>query len=140
MTVTDLPRFVPLLKEAISLNPKLSPRINVQALTWGDSKDLKSFLENKPLPDLILVSDCIYYEASIQPLISTLENLCKDRHSECKILLSYESRDYLESKKKIAAEFFRTVGELFWIKPFKTSDCHEDYASDDIRVIQLMLK
>ena len=137
MTVTDLPRFVPLLKEGISLNPKLSQRINVQALTWGDSKDLNCL--EKPLPDLILVSDCIYYEASIQPLISTLENLCKDR-PECKILLSYESRDYLESKKKIAAEFFRTVGELFWIKPFKTSDCHEDYASNDIRVIQLMLK
>jgi hypothetical protein len=141
VTLTDLPRFVPLLKESISLNPKLSQqRINVQALTWGDSEDLKSFLEeNKPLPDLILISDCIYYEASIQPLISTLENLCKD-NSECKILLSYESRDYLESKKKIAAEFFRTIGELFWIKPFKTSDCHEDYASNDIRVIQLMLK
>ena len=79
MTVTDLPRFVPLLKESIDLNPKISQqRINVQALTWGDSEDLKIFLEeNKPLPDLILISDCIYYEASIQPLISTLENLCK---------------------------------------------------------------
>ena len=134
--MTDLPRFVPLLKEGVCLNPKLSHIINVQSLTWGEVDDLNTLA---PPPDLILVSDCIYYEASIQPLITTLEILCK-KQSGCQILLSYEKRDYLETKKKIEAEFFRTVGELFWIKPFRTSDCHEDFASDDIRVIQLMLK
>ena len=117
MTVTDLPRFVPLLKEAISLNPKLSPRINVQALTWGDSKDLKSFLENKPLPDLILVSDCIYYEASIQPLTSTLENLCKDRHPECKILLNAGVPQVeLSNSQSQQMEFFEGEGPFGYLR------------------------
>ena len=49
-------------------------------------------------------------------------------------------RDYLESKKKISKEFFRAVGEYFKILPFKTGECHEEYASDDIRVIQLLPK
>ena len=49
-------------------------------------------------------------------------------------------RDYLESKKKISKEFFRAVGEYFKILPFKTGDCHEEYASDDIHVIQLLPK
>ena len=77
VTLTDLPRFVPLLKEGIHLNPKLSHNINIQALTWGEPEDLRRSVSLIPPPDLILVSDCIYYEASIQPLISTLVSCMK---------------------------------------------------------------
>lgn len=138
VTVTDLPRFVSLLQESINSNSNLKANISAQALTWGQTSDLEALA--LPTPDLVLVSDCIYYEASVEPLISTLKELCCRSEKNCQILLSYEKRDYLESKKKIEAEFFRKVGEHFWIKPFRTSDCHEEFASDDIKVIRLMLK
>ena len=103
-------------------------------MSWGEDKDVQDL---DFVPDLILVSDCIYYEASVKPLISTLKSICGEA---TKILISYEARDYLESKKAIAKEFFRAVGEDFHIKPFPTSACHEEYSSDDIRVIQLLPK
>jgi len=142
VTLTDLPRIVPLLEEGIALNCNLT-NINAKALTWGS--DLTDFLEENDkiietgYYDLILVSDCIYYEASVEPLIKTLIKLC-ELNKDCQILISYESRDYLESKKKIAVDFFRAVGEHFKILPYKTEECHEDYASDDIRVIKLTPK
>ena len=141
VTVTDLPRVVPLLEEGIALNSNLT-NIEAAALTWGadDLPKLTSMLKDHPSSDyydLILVSDCIYYEASVNPLILTLTTLCQ-LNPKSRILLSYEVRDYLESKKKIAADFFRAVGEHFRILPFKTEECHPDYACDDIRVIQLL--
>ena len=133
--MTDLPRFVPFLKEGISLNPWLAGSIEAKAVTWGNVDDLESI----ETPDLVVVSDCIYYQASVDPLISTLKAL-SHRNPECVILLSYEVRDYLESKKEVAREFFRTVGQYYRIVPISTNECHEDYASDDIRVIKLVFK
>lgn len=132
-----MPRILPLLQESIDLNqPQLKGKVDALALTWGEAKDLQNLEED---PDLILVSDCIYYEASVKPLISTLESLCR-RNPKCVILLSYETRDYLESKRIIAKEFFRAVSEHFQILPFATQACHQEYACDDIRVIKLLPK
>lgn len=134
--LTDLPRIVPLLEEGIALNKhKINTKIEARSLTWGDLSDSES-LKNEQI-DLILISDCIYYEASVKPLIQTLINLS---HPGVKILISYEKRDYLESKVKIEKEFFREIGANFQILPFKTEDCHEEFASDDIKVIQLVPK
>jgi len=133
VTVTDLPRFVPLLEEGIALNSNLT-NINAKALTWGSDDNDKNI--ETGYYDLILVSDCIYYEGSVEPLIKTLIKLC-ELNKHCRVLFTYEVRDYSESKKKTAVEFFRAVGEHFRILPYKTEECHEDYASDDIRVIQL---
>jgi len=142
VTVTDLPRVIPLLEEAIALNSNLK-NIEAKALTWGEWTEENSFEEkeekNETCYDLILVSDCIYYEACVEPLIQTLTKFCK-LNKNCRVLLSYEVRDYSEVKKKISKEFFRAVGEYFKILPFKTGECHEEYASDDIRVIQLLPK
>lgn len=132
VVITDLPRILPLLQEGIALNPNLS-NIEARALSWGHQEDLDQL---EFVPDLVLVSDCIYYEASVDPLISTLKSLVGSQ-TATRILLSYEVRDYLESKKIIAKEFFRAVGENFRIKPFPTSACHEEFSSDDIRVIEL---
>lgn len=135
--LSDLPRILPLLQEGIDLNKgHFKGQIEARALSWGQEQDLQQL---EDVPDLILVSDCIYYEASVKPLISTLNGLCR-RNRNCVILLSYETRDYLESKKVIAKEFFRAVSEHFQICPFGTQACHEDYACDDIRVIKLLPK
>ena len=107
MTVTDLPRFVPLLQKSINSNSNLKANISAQALTWGQSSDLEAL--DLPTPDLVLISDCIYYEASVEPLISTLKDLCGSSEKNCQILLSYEKRDYLESKKKIEGILIRVI-------------------------------
>ena len=142
MIITDLPRIVPLLEEGISLNKTHLSNVQARSLTWSVDEDLE-FLEVENL-NLILVSDCIYYEASVKRLIQTLRNLCdyqfKKWKKSVKILLAYEVRDYLESKQVIAKKFFRAVSEVFQIRPFSTADCHEEYASDDIKVIQLFPK
>ena len=129
-----MPRILPFLEEAIEANKELktSGILEAKALTWG--QDLKDLDSN---PDLIIVSDCIYYEASVEPLIQTLKAL-KQKNPKVDILLSYEVRDYLESKRKIAQAFFRAASSAdFQIRPFPTEACHAEYASDDIRVLQL---
>lgn len=134
VTLTDFPRFVTLLKEGIDLNKNALKfgKITASPLTWG-SDDFRNI---KPVPDLILASDCLYYQASVDPLISTLKNLC-DLKKGCKVLLSYENR---EEKKTVQIDFFRKVHQDFHIRPFKTSQCHEEFSSDDIRVIELLPK
>ena len=63
--MTDLPRVIPLLEEAIALNSNLK-NIEAKALTWGELTEENSFEEKEEKTetcyDLILVSDCIYYE------------------------------------------------------------------------------
>ena len=95
--MTDLPRVLPLLEEAIALNSNLK-NIEAKALTWGDLTEENSFEEkeekkNETCYDLILVSDCIYYEASVEPLIQTLTKFCK-LNKNCRVLLSYEVWQY----------------------------------------------
>ena len=77
-------------------------------------------------PDLIVISDCVYYESSLAPLIFTLRELASAKlHKEAQqeeenskaghslnessqqstiapppVLLSYEIRDYSPAKKK----------------------------------------
>jgi len=70
-----LDRLVPLLEETISLNEQISSenRLTAQALHWGDQEQIENFSGNPP--DLILVADCVYYEASVVPLVDTLEKL-----------------------------------------------------------------
>ncbi len=132
--LTDLPKFLPLLQEGIDLNsPDISSRLQARALSWGDSDDVKELAFTA---DLILVSDCIYYEASVGPLLTTLRELCSAKKGSF-VLLSYEVRDDFEDKKQIARDFFRAAHEFFHIKPYKTSECHEEFNSDDIRVIRL---
>ena len=89
-------------------------------------------------PDLILVSDCVYFEESLAPLIFTLRELVKASNNSATILLSYEIRDYSEKKKKVKEDFFSLAERYFLIKEIPTSDCHEEYASEDIKVIKMI--
>lgn len=131
--MTDLDRLVPLLNESISLNESLQHRVKAQALHWGDQDQIETFSKNPP--DLILVADCVYYEASIEPLVDTLASLSS--FSRCPILLSYEIRDEFEEKRAVKEKFFELARKSFCIKEFETSDCHQDYAADDIKVLRL---
>jgi predicted nicotinamide N-methyase len=131
-TLTDLDRLIPLLEESISLNDHID-RIQARPLHWGDPDQVESFSKNPP--DLILVADCVYYEASVVPLVVTLETLSS--FAGCPVLLSYEVRDDFEDKREVKEKFFALVKKSFRITEFQTSDCHPEYAADDIKVVRL---
>lgn len=136
-TITDLDRLVPLLEETVSLNDHIfqsqKDRLKARPFHWGDNDQAQSFAPNPP--DLILLADCIYYEASIQPLIDSL--LALSSFKSCPILLSYENRDYYEDKRIIKEKFLDLVKLSFKVTCYQTSDCHEDFAADDIKVLRL---
>ena len=108
VTLTDLDRCLPLLNEGIRNNLDLFRGQNIRAcpLTWGKVDQVQNIVKEAAevkygAPDLILVSDCVYYEASVAPLILTLRELARSAGSSgTTILLSYEVRDYSPEKKK----------------------------------------
>lgn len=55
--MTDLPEVLPLLEKNIELNKDiLKGNTSASVLVWG------SYENTLPVPDFILVSDCIYYD------------------------------------------------------------------------------
>ena len=67
---------MPLLEKNVDRNREaFSGKIEAKELRWGVDEDLKCF-ETDPAVDIVLVSDCIYYEASIKPLVQTLAKIC----------------------------------------------------------------
>ena len=57
--------------------------------------------------DIIFISDCIYYEMSLEPLISVINNLV---HSESVVILSYEERP---EKLQLYETFFKMIRESY---------------------------
>ena len=155
VTLTDLDRFIPLLEEGISANcnlfgtcePTSDPKfrfIRALPLNWGNAADIRNICKKSDNgvggpPDLIVVSDCVYYEASIAPLIFTLRELASSGKHSVPILLSYEVRDYSPEKKRVKEAFFALAQRYFTIKEVPTEDCHSEYSSDDIKVIKMLL-
>ena len=155
VTLTDLPRILPLLEEGISANHALIENTRKQKenhfiralpLKWGNINDVKEVCRKTTKngkevdgpPDLILVSDCVYFEESLAPLIFTLRELVKSSDNSASILLSYEVRDYSEKKKKVKEDFFALASRYFLIQEIPTEECHEEYASEDIKVIKMV--
>jgi len=139
VTLTDLDRIQPLLEEGIRLN-KAALRssgvaLRAAALTWGSAEEVEAVCGPFGPPDLITVSDCVYYQASVAPLVFTLKELSKLRRAP--VLLSYEDRDYSLEKKKVKDQFFDLAERYFRVSRYTSQDCHETYASDDIHVVRL---
>ena len=156
VTLTDLPRFIPLLEEGISANFNLlcgKGRINdysyIRAvqLNWGNIDEVHDLCRRTSRnghviggpPDLIVVSDCVYFEASLAPLICTLNELARSSKRNATVLLSYENRDYSPIKKKVKEDFFTLAKHYFSIQEVPTADCHPEYSSEDITVVKMTL-
>jgi len=152
--LTDLPRIIPLLEEGVAANSTLlhdssstngKRFIRVLPLNWGNISEVHELCKKKVIngtpvggpPDLIVVSDCVYFEAALAPLICTLRELVKFSKENVTILLSYEVRDYSEEKKKVKEDFFVLAERYFSIQEILTKDCHPEYCSDDIKVIEM---
>ena len=77
MTLTDLDRIQPLLEEGIRLNKaalgSFGAVLRTAALTWGSAEEVEAVCAPIGPPDLITVSDCVYYQASVAPLVFTLK-------------------------------------------------------------------
>jgi len=76
VTLTDLPHVLPNLQSNVDLNlaevEACGGSLAVQPLRWGVHDDVAEF----PTPDLILASDCVYYDTLFEPLMQTLKWLC----------------------------------------------------------------
>merc|ERR1719150_2599859 len=104
-----------------------------------DKTDIKGNNAIGGPPDLIVVSDCVYFEASLAPLIFTLRELAKSSSKCVPIFLSYEIRDYSLTKKKVKEDFFALAKRYFSIHEIPTNECHEEYASEDIKIVRMTL-
>ena len=128
MIVSDLSEHLPLLKRNAERNKgHINNNLEVQEIRWGRQEDAKDLN-----PDLVLVSDCVYYEDSVDPLIDTLLTL------RSPILMSFEERQ-TEHKQKVQRQFFDTLRQKgFGVRFFGLEDCHPDYASPDIKVVEIV--
>ena len=156
VTLTDLPRIIPFLEEGIKANCALFCATNSKSLdsfirtiplSWGSIKDVNELCIIKDKngvkiggpPDLIVVSDCVYFEASLAPLICTLRELARASSHTVPIYLSYEVRDYSLQKQKVKEDFFNLAKRYFSIQEIPSEKLHEDYCSDDIKVLKMTL-
>eukprot|EP00095_Tigriopus_kingsejongensis_P008412 maker-scaffold9_size846264-snap-gene-7.27 protein:Tk08412 transcript:maker-scaffold9_size846264-snap-gene-7.27-mRNA-1 annotation:"protein-lysine methyltransferase mettl21d-like" len=137
VVLSDLPEYIPLLEENIAKNRAHLPNaVECRALTWGQSsEDLSKLIPSGV--DFVLVSDCIYYEDAIQPLIATLSALCTSRRT--RVLFAYEDRSS-DEKQKVQKFFWKLASSIFEIASVPAGQCHPDYNSPDIKVAILVKK
>lgn len=78
VTLSDLPHVLPNLQRNVDLNlaevEACGGSLAVQPLRWGVEEDVTLFSTSPP--DLILASDCVYYDTLFEPLMQTLKWLC----------------------------------------------------------------
>ena len=156
VTLTDLPRIIPFLEEGIEANSTLFCATNSKSLdsfirtiplSWGNINEVNQLCMIKDKngvkiggpPDLIVVSDCVYFEASLAPLICTLRELARASSHTVPIYLSYEVRDYSSQKQKVKEDFFNLAKRYFSIQEIPSEKLHEEYCSDDIKVLKMTL-
>lgn len=121
--VTDQQAMLPLMRENLVLNfpastsdantatnPHTSGFTTVAELDWGTT--LASTFTN-PLPDVLLLADCVYLEVAFQPLVDTMAALSTD---QTEILFCYQKR------RKADKRFFALLKKHFFF---------EDVADDD---------
>lgn len=59
VTITDLPEFLGLMEKNIMENrDRLGCPVEARELSWGNEQQMRQF----PIPEVVLVADCIYYE------------------------------------------------------------------------------
>ncbi|XP_062510831.1 protein N-lysine methyltransferase METTL21D-like [Corticium candelabrum] len=131
VTLTDLPEFVELMNLNVLENSALvTGSARAQSLTWGQDWD-------KGLDgcEVILMSDVVYYEQSLEPLVKTLGQLTRPG---TKILMSYEERTSSE-KQRIRDKFFELMMKEYVFRQADSEELDEHFRSEDIIVIEFSL-
>ena len=108
-SITDLSVYVPAIQENITANDdSITSNVAARQIDWND--DVPEDLKNRA--DTIFVCDCVYYEASLDPLITTICDLIK-HHQDSDVILAYERR---ADKVDLYTQFFDRVRKMFTIE------------------------
>lgn len=126
---TDLLEVVPLIELNKTTNQHMiTGTFTAATLKWG--QDVSAF---QPYPDLVLVADCIYYEESLEPLVSTLCDLSNENTT---VLISYEERA-MGKKPQLEKKFHQLVKEHFVVEEIPEEQQDPVYHSPDIHLLKL---
>ncbi|KAJ9475112.1 Protein-lysine N-methyltransferase EFM6 [Pseudozyma hubeiensis] len=111
ISVTDQDVMLPLMRDNLALNfPSSNDSISVAELNWGTP--LPPIFAD-PLPDVLLLADCVYLESAFQPLIDTMLDLST---KETEILFCYQKR------RKADKRFFGLLKKGFVFEDVKDDD------------------
>ena len=103
-TLSDLKIYTPAIEENIEANTDIiTGKAEARHIDWTEEvpKDLRNNA------DTVLVCDCVYYEASLEPLIRTISSLAKPTSD---VILAYERRS---DKIALYEEFFLKANRVF---------------------------
>ncbi|KAG8233114.1 hypothetical protein J437_LFUL012540 [Ladona fulva] len=131
VVLTDLPKVVPHLWANVDVNRMIwdanSGRVEVKELTWG--KDRATAL---PASDVVLMADCVYYDQSLQPLVSTLEDITS---YDTDVLICQEIRDS-SNQQEIWDQFLKLLKGKFEFEKIPISEQHPQFSSADIILLK----
>ena len=131
--LTDQEELVEFLNHNIDLNKDILGQENdvvAMPLKWGDNDQIKSALKRIEAVKYILVSDCVFYQESVEDLVETLYVLADDA---TEVILTYEERDS-QIKLDVMKLFFEKMKSHFsWLK-IPHAEHHPDYQSPDIQI------
>ncbi|XP_059477014.1 protein N-lysine methyltransferase METTL21D-like [Neocloeon triangulifer] len=132
---TDLPAVIPLIEKNVEANTdailQSGGTCTARVLDWAE----KSF--DYIQTDYILLADCVYYEQSIEPLISILQMFSDENTT---IFLSQEVRDYSFKQIKFWEDFQEMLAKYFRVSKINRERQHPYFYSDDILLLELKLK
>ena len=124
--LTDLPVYLPSVSQNIEANQHLiTGKAEAVGLDWKESVSASLAAS----ADMVIVCDCVYYEASLQPLIDTILALIKP---EARVILAYEKRP---DKLELYEQFFSMIE-----KYFSTTELLTTTAGDTNEIFLLELK
>ena len=104
VVLTDLPVYLPSVLQNIEANKDiLAGTASALGLDWKERVPTSLAAS----ADMVIVCDCIYYEASLQPLIDTILALIKP---EALVILAYEKRP---DKLELYEQFFSVMEKYF---------------------------
>ena len=104
VVLTDLSVYLPSIQQNIEANKHIiTGRATAVGLDWKERVSASLAAS----ADLVIVCDCVYYEASLQPLIDTILALIKP---EALVILAYEKRP---DKLELYDQFFSLIKKYF---------------------------
>ncbi|KAJ8674864.1 hypothetical protein QAD02_010650 [Eretmocerus hayati] len=129
--LSDLEGTLPLLQQNIQINETQWKNFGGSAkavvLEWGKPCDLEFH------PEIVLATDCVYYEESIKPFLDTLETYCNKGAS---VILSQEERD-TPVQILVWETFLTELKSKFQISYIPQSEQHPVYSCSDIHLMRI---
>ena len=132
VVITDLSYCVDIMQRNVRKNKHLvEDKVKVEEFDWSqtDPNNDKFFGLNLEEINLILVSDCVYYEQSVEQLLQTMVWLSSKGAT---VLLSYEERD---DKRELIDKFFKLMRNKFKVIEIDSQELHPEYRSSDLHLL-----